>query len=264
MRSTFYKIFIVFALAIFFLFPASALFAQDHAPDRTWLVGLEKRALTAYEKSSDFKDSLSKDGYILSIDYMEQAKKEKLPDILKSIEFTDLSFRIGLDSTHFQFIHANDDFTHDEFADNPLVGLGSLVDFRLSENLNVDISVNWDFGRLDNLKHLHKAAGYVYAKKGSGSWHSTEANIGLTFKPSNISYFLGFNSYQFDYSLTFTDYPGYPSDYEQKGSGGIGQDGYFAGIEYQPNKNVLVGFFTNIPGNRALLEGYQLYAKYIL
>jgi hypothetical protein len=239
-------------------------FAQNISPDPTWSVGLAKRTLTAYDRSSGFKDSVSKDGYVLSLGFTNVPKKEERPEIFKSLESMGLSLRLGVDTTYFKFTDPDHTRTHYAMVGNPFMGLNVLVSFLLLNDLSFDVSGVMDFGLLGQPKTLYKAPGYVYPRKAQGAWDSVEADMKLTRRFGGISCFLGLNSYQFNYSFTVSDYPSYPSDYEKKGHGGVEQSGIYAGAEYQVNEKSTLGFWGDFASAQTLFEGYQIYAKYIL
>lgn len=251
----------VFLVAMLFFSFAVPSFADDFYPSRSML-GFEKKALTLFKEANDVKFSLANDGYVISLTRISTAERSEPYLGSFAMYRSGSSLRIGIDSKTFGYEYGKDDSSRFEFINNTFIGL-NFTGGLSSGNVYFDFLFNLDVGKLDNFKDLEARPGYVGPGKGVGFWNSMDTEMKLAYKPSNISYFIGINSYDFDCDVTYSDYDGLP-DVEDREAVHVNQGGYILGLEYQPSDKITVGFSANIPSGQTVLEGYRVYLSSVL
>ena len=255
-KSSIICLIVVSFLILLGQFPVAS--AEEISSEARWGLSLWRNALTVYDEMASSKYLISKDDYVLCFDcYVFSIKQKELFDL-----FGMASVKIG-EETSFNVDLGGDDLSY-AFTDNPFIGFCGLLRFRLFENAKLDVSVEMNYGLLNNLIYFRKTVGYVYGDKGSGLWDSTEEKARLVYRYHDFFPFVGLSIYQLYYKVAITDWPApLSSGYKKDIADSVTQGSCFAGLEYVLEEVAILGFSYNIPSNKSLLAGYQIYAKYL-
>ena len=239
----------------------SGISSADTIYPSTLFIGFEKNGISLYDRATNVDFTMDNDGYVFFLGRISTSERSAPIFGVFDEEMFGEFIRLGLEGHKFTNEYAENDYSQYEFKNGPFIGLG-LKSRMSNDNVRLDVSFSVDFGQFGEFRDLHDRSGFYHPESGTGSWNANEMKITLAYMLSNVSCFIGIDSYFFNSGMLFTDYVIDP-DLEVNSACHVAQPGFFGGMEFMLTKSAQAGFSLLIPpGGGSGLGGYRIYVSY--
>ena len=230
-----------------------------------WQVSVEQNSGSLFKKYASSLQYLINDNQnqVFSISYFSYPQVEKLPSFLKDLASTSMEFRLGKSNLNFDWDYGSE---HEisNMSDNLFLGYGAGINFKWEENWGASLMAEIDYGKIVNksINQISGRQGYAYGRKANGAWGYVLADMAASYEQGNHIYFAGISVPSAQYSITYSDFTGYPSTYEVSDSFSSIQTYLYAGVRFSFLEKFKLSSKIEYPLGKASGLGYLVNLDY--